>query len=96
MRTSHEGLGNAAGVGSSHSRVTARGVEWARRRVALVAGVATIASLGIAVPAHADDTAPAGPAVSAETSAPVTVLVTPAQAAALELLDAISGEDGDE
>jgi serine protease AprX len=72
-------MGNAAAMGASHGRVTARGVEWARRRVALVAGVATIASLGIAVPAHADDTAPAVPAVSAEASAPVTVLVTPAQ-----------------
>jgi serine protease AprX len=82
VRASHEGLGNAAGVGSSHSRVTARGVEWARRRVALVAGVATIASLGIAIPAHADDTSPAVPAVStvsAAASEPVTVLVTPAQ-----------------
>ncbi len=66
-------------MGSSHSRVTARGVEWARRRVALVAGVATIASLGIAVPAHADDTAPAVPVVSAQASAPISVLVTPAQ-----------------
>ncbi|MDQ1461066.1 MAG: serine protease AprX, partial [Actinomycetota bacterium] len=78
MRASHEGIGNAAGPGSSHKRAAARGVEWAHRRVALVATVATVASLGVAVPAYADAMGSAVAIDSSASSAPVTVLVTPA------------------
>ncbi|MDQ1385462.1 MAG: serine protease AprX [Actinomycetota bacterium] len=78
MRASHERIGNAAGPGPSPKRAAARGVEWAHRRVALVASVATVASLGIAVPAYADAMGTAAVVGSAPASAPVTVLVTPA------------------
>jgi serine protease AprX len=43
-----------SGHQAAHGRVTARGVEWARRRVAVVAGVATVAGMLMAVPAQAD------------------------------------------
>jgi serine protease AprX len=71
------GIAEAGGQRSLHGRATPRGVEWARRRVALVAGVATMSGLLMAVPAHAADSGSALPVVSAASTDPVTVLVTP-------------------
>ena len=83
MRTGdHAGIGDAtSGSTRARGRGTPRGIEWARRRVAFVAGVATIAGLVMAAPAHAIDAAMTTPVVSSMTTdstAPVTVLVTPA------------------
>jgi serine protease AprX len=78
VRTSHEGIGKATSPGSSHGRAAARGVEWAHRRVALVASVVTVASLAMAAPVYADGGDTAAQAGAAAVSDPITVLVTPA------------------
>jgi serine protease AprX len=52
-----------------------RGIEWARRRVAVAAGVATVAGMFLVTPAQAGNPGPGAPGARADT---VTVVVTSA------------------